>query len=294
MGFCGTAGAALYEGAFQTNDGAFVGDGVVGNPAGGPGSLSGFDIFSNGTTAFFNVTNGGVQINPVATSGQIAVGDVVQSVYQGIVSVFNPGLATPNLDPNGVTLGDPDGIPGTYQLVVTATFNEIVQSIGPLTATLLTDGTGTIKFFYDHPVSANINTGAGYGGIQVASANVLAGGITNFSITNPNVAGSGNTHIEGAITSVAMGAPANVVGFFNSLPTGIVTDTTVQFGCPDCAGSQASMVAGVAVNPLLTAKADANSSLTVNVPEPGTISLIGLGIAALGFGTARRNRRISW
>ena len=87
------AQAAPYNGGF------FTGSGGTDNLISG---LSGFDVFSNGATAFFcasadgcgvaNTIAFGAQLNPISLT-PLAGGDLIRSVYQGVVSKFNPGLS---------------------------------------------------------------------------------------------------------------------------------------------------------------------------------------------------------
>lgn len=103
----GAAQAAPWVGNFNTSNGATFNDGLLLN-------IDGFDIYSQGSAAFFV---GGTQLSP--TGSTLAVGDIVTTYYQGVVSAFNTGVSSPNL----AWASQPGG---SYQLTVAAVFNEIV------------------------------------------------------------------------------------------------------------------------------------------------------------------------
>src|SRR5207237_1583904 len=93
-----------YLGAFQA--GAAFGGLIM--------PVTGFDIYSNGATAFFCVHGSagpaascgaggaapnapGTQINPYDTATPLNVGDVIHTIYQGVANVVNPGTPSPTL-----------------------------------------------------------------------------------------------------------------------------------------------------------------------------------------------------
>lgn len=273
----GAAQAALWTGNFNTGAGY---DGVLVN-------INGFDVYSQGSAAFFN---GSTQLSP--SGATVVAGDIITTYYQGIVNAFNTGVVSPNLNwPSNPT--------GTYQITVAAVFQELVLSAGPGFAILqpLTTG-GQVGLFYDNNSSsfANIAAGTGY-----TDGTVIALGSVDQSITLPNafftngVDASGNAAINGPLSFAKLGSTVpDVVGFLPDTPNGFVSSTTLQFGPLQGTTFQTSNFfdnangfTPIAANAAQTIRADANVNLTT-VPEPATLALLGLGLIGLGFSQRRR------
>jgi len=180
-----------------------------------------------------------------------------------------------------------NGAPGpgatTYEYTVVATLNETVDSCTANTCTFDVNG-GTFDVYYDLAQNANAQPGSLGTGFQHGTH--LIGGTVNplanqtFSLVN----GSNSTTLTGTVNFTN-------TTYINPALIGSTATTTLQIGPAQTNGYVSpGGFNGTAFAPgTIVFQADGNQSFTSAVPEPGSLALIGLGIATLGFVRRRKS-----
>lgn len=301
-----------YSGTLQT--GANYG-GLLGIPD----PVTGFDIFSNGATAFFCASatgcggtllspfyTNGQQIDPLDTTKPLNLGDTVHTLFQGVANVVNTGVSAPTLIYPGSTCQLPSAC---FQITVAAAFDETVVQTGPFVGAFLPSDGGRVSLFYDNSNTASqignpgftpgvlinnnaaVTTGVGYtDGLLLADGSLFGSLPTTISITGGALSGSADA--RGPLTFAVPTTGSNIVGF-QPLPADYQAHVVLAAG--GISGFQtanffdnANGWTSVAVNPAFLVRADANVDLS-QVPEPTSIAL--LGIALVGLAASRRRGR---
>lgn len=143
---------------------------------------------------------------------------------------------------------------------------------------------GTFDIYYD--TAANANAGAGLLGMGFLNGTKIISGVIgaqaggSFSTSG---SGSNSTNVQATVTFTD---PA----FINPALATANSTTTLQLGTSITAWANPLGFNGIGFGAgEIVGQADANTSFTQKVPEPGTLSL--LALALLGGGAAARRRK---
>jgi len=206
-------------------------------------------------TSVYTDTNG---------SGSINFGDAVSDSGAGSVGYLDAG--------NNVIGGfeNNEGSGGSHQLLFsysnllgTVVFNDGAGGIGAIY------GSGTISLFNDNNVDGD-HTDAGEGEVMKLGVFGSTGTIGNFSLFAKVLSADANTFFFNGVTDInALLLNINVTTNFNNSP---LVPTSLG-GAPQ----------------QWTRTTTLNGNTLFDVPEPGVIALLGLGL--FGLGVARRNNK---
>ncbi|MCC6917085.1 flocculation-associated PEP-CTERM protein PepA [Nitrosomonas sp.] len=252
----------------------------------GASPFSGFDWSSNGTAISAPV------------SGTLAVGDTFTTYYfADAVSILKQGggsFVTPGLISSAP--GNGGFAAGAYEYTIVAQIEETVTSVfnlggGKTLATFSATGNGSWDIYYDNAGLGNsiANQIAGTGftdGVRILGGTVNPGDIGNFTVDAGGTGGNGQFDFNGLVnyTNTAYITPEQLSTVaFGTLQFGNrITDWTAATGTP---------WGSLPGNPLQF-QADGNQNFAPRqVPEPGVLALLGLGMFGLFATTRRKNNQ---
>lgn len=252
--------------------------------------FGGFDWASNGTGISKPVT-AALNVGDTFTTYYFATAEAIKQAGGGTFSGLNMVTGGP-----GTTFAD-----GQYEYTAVFQVQERVNAVfnapnGSTTAFFEALG-GTWNIYYDGAFAgggavANQITGTGFtDGILVLSGTITPGDVGSFTAASGGQSGTGNFNFKGEVTNTnetyIQPDMASSNGFSTlQLGGNITTDWTAPTGTPWGAGL---------LTDSLVFQADGNQTFvpeTTDIPEPGILALLGLGMFGLFATTRRRNNQL--
>ena len=266
---------------------AVIGLGVLGSAAlpanafmltntNGTFTVDEFDFASNGvawTTGFTGVNGTNFTLNYADYA--VAVNNLGSTVIDSSKGLDNSANGIKN---------------NPYEYTIFATLNEQINTCtttgGSTTCSFNVTG-GSFNIYYDTNSNAN-NTGLAWTGFEDGT-NIISGSIAssvggNFTLVGST--GTGGATLFGTVTS-----PVNA--FVNPQLAATTASTTLQLGAAAGGFVPPLTVDGRVITPGQPVfKGDSNQVFAVAVvPEPASLSLMGLGLGFAGWFTRRRSRK---
>ena len=291
--------AATYVGLLDTTAAANVNNAVgevagtepvAPSATGGDGVLQnfkGFDWHSNGAGFVQGYTLGG--------SGHV-VGDT--SLFTLTTQFFAGSILSSTTTPDLRVANPGPGI-GTYEYTALAQLVELatvssVNAAGEVTGIdIVTQAGGFFNIYFDTSPEADPVAGTGFNDGSLIISGVFSGGFSSFSATGPipqpGVLGSGGGTVFGVVNSVDN-------TFVNPTMIGTEVGTTLNFPGTSGTFTRPTLINGLATGTNTATdfvlQTDAFQSFSM-IPEPGSLALIGLGLAGFGF-VNYRSRKQGW
>lgn len=282
---CLAAGLLLSAGVAQAQETFWTGD--VTPPAGTIANVLNFDWSSSGSGLAVGMGPYGA-VNPQGTTFNF--------LYQAFLTGFT--------GPGGAAVTPPAGLNTSYEFTFVANIPEIqVNSVPPTfpqTAAFATNAPGQWAMYYDSAISGGVksvvDTGVGFNdGQLIASGHFQTGELTSAFTALSATTGTGSFIIHGFVDDYdpayftldqATNLPIFDIRLEGTLNIPPLDSTTVSF----FDGNDGFDVTGVNLAEDLLFKVDASHKFSVQVPEPSSFILMGLGLLGAA-GIARRRMK---
>lgn len=265
------------------------------------------DVLVSGATSLdWNQQGSGVAIGvgPFNSQAQLPVGASFQFLYQAnLTSVGggDPQLALRDLD----TTSNGKKDPGTsFEYTIVARLNEVVTSSGsiggnPTSIFGLGAGSNKVAIYYDAAANSNTADGTGFDdGEMIALLTIVQDGTTSqFTAINGTTTGQGSARLH-ATVDAANGDFINnaYLSGISDMLFGINFESTLNYPANAANTTGFHMGGGsmfgdykVGANDIVF-KVDGSNTFT-NVPEPGSMMLLGMGMLGLVGATRRKSKK---